>query len=130
MKREIKTGSNTSMGFDDEKIRTFESIDAWRAEGERLFGQDVTKWKYKCPMCGHIAAVQDFIDAGLDGQEAANSAYCECIGRYTGKGSPKKGDSSGCNWAGYGLFGIPHGGVVVMTGEGSGQHIFEFAEVE
>ena len=72
-------------------------------------------------MCGHVAAVQDFIDAGLDGQEAANSAYCECIGRYTGKGSPKKGDSSGCNWAGYGLFGIPHGGVVVMTGEGSGQ---------
>lgn len=130
MKRENKTGQNTSMGFDDEKIRTFESVDAWRAEGERLFGEDVTKWKYKCPMCGHVAAVQDFIDAGLDGQEAANSAYCECIGRYTGKGSPKKGDSSGCNWAGYGLFGIPHGGVIVMTGEGSGQHIFEFAEVE
>ena len=27
MKREIKTGSNTSMGFDDEKIRTFESVE-------------------------------------------------------------------------------------------------------
>lgn len=128
MKREIRTGNSTSMSFDDENIRVFESVDEWKAEGERLFGQDVTKWKYKCPMCGHIAAVQDFIDKGLDGQEAANSAYCECIGRYTGKGSPKKGDSSGCNWAGYGLFGIPHGGVVVMTGEGNGQHIFEFAE--
>lgn len=129
MKQEIKTGNGTSMGFDDENIKVFKSVEEWQAEGERLFGPDVKKWKYKCPMCGHVAAVQDFIDKGaLRGRDAANSAYAECIGRYTGKGSPKKGDSSGCNWAAYGLFGIPHGGVIVMTGEKEGQHIFEFAE--
>jgi len=32
MKREIKTSSNTSMTFDDEKTKTFESVDAWKME--------------------------------------------------------------------------------------------------
>ena len=99
---------------------------AWKAEGERRFGADIRKWKFKCPMCGHVAAVEDFIK--LKVKDPANSAYEECIGRYTGKGSPKEGDSSGCNWAAYGLLGIPKGGVFVFTGPEQGAHIFDFAE--
>lgn len=129
MKRKTTIGTNATMEFDDEKTKVFENVDEWRAEGFRRFGKDVMAWKFKCPMCGHVAAVQEFKDAGAE--DPANAAYEECIGRYTGKGSPQEGDSSGCNWAAYGLFGIPNNkGVIVNTGEGKSAHIFDFAEEE
>lgn len=78
------------------------------------------------PYVCHVAAVEEFKEAGA--KDPANCAYEECLGRYTGKGSPKEGDSSGCNWAAYGLFGIPKGGVYVFTGPEQGAHIFDFAE--
>ena len=113
MKRTMKIGGGRSITFEDgDGNKVYESLDAWKAEGERRFGADIRKWKFKCPMCGHVAAVEDFVK--LKVKDPANSAYEECIGRYTGKGSPKKGDSSGCNWAAYGLFGIPKGGVSRM----------------
>lgn len=127
MKRTMKIGSGRSITFEDgDGNKVYESLDAWKAEGERRFGADIRKWKFKCPMCGHVAAVEDFIK--LKVKDPANSAYEECIGRYTGKGSPKEGDSSGCNWAAYGLLGIPKGGVFVFTGPEQGAHIFDFAE--
>ena len=126
MKRKMQLGKGRFVTFDDEKEKVYESLDDWRADGERRFGQDVKKWRFKCPMCGHVAAVQDFADAGS--KDPANSAYEECLGRYTGKGSPKEGDSSGCNWAAYGFFVIPKGGAYVFTGPEQGAHIFEFAE--
>ena len=126
MKRTMKIGKGRAATFDDENAKVYESLEDWKTDGERRFGPDVNKWRFKCPMCGHVAAVQDFVDAGA--KDPANSAYEECIGRYTGKGSPKEGDSSGCNWATYGLFGIPKGGAYVFTGPEQGAHIFEFAE--
>lgn len=126
MKRKMQLGKGRFVTFDDEKEKVYESLDDWRADGEKRFGPDVKKWRFKCPMCGHVAAVQDFADAGA--KDPANSAYEECLGRYTGKGSPKEGDSSGCNWAAYGLFGITKGGAYVFTGPEQGAHIFEFAE--
>lgn len=127
MRRKITLGKNRSTEFDDKKLKVYESVDEWREEGERRFGKDVMAWRFKCPMCGHVAAVKEFADAGA--KDPANAAYEECIGRYTGKGSPKEGDSSGCNWAAYGLFGIPNGkGVIVITGEETGAEIFAFAE--
>lgn len=77
-------------------------------------------------MCGHIASIRDFKEAGEDNP---NCAYQECIGRYTGKGSPQKGDSSGCNWAAYGFFGIPNGkGIIVLSDDGNGTECFDFAD--
>ena len=127
MKRTMNIGKGRSITFDDEDgKKVYESLEDWKAEGERRFGKDILKWRFKCPMCGHVAAVEDFKAAGA--KDPANSAYEECLGRYTGKGSPKEGDSSGCNWAAYGLFGIPKGGVYVFTGPEKGAHIFDFAE--
>ena len=128
-KKTFNTGKNVTETIDEENYTVYESIDAWKAEGEKRFGSDIRNWRFKCPMCGHIASVQDFIDAGC--KDAENSAYEECLGRYTGKGTPVKGDSSGCNWAAYGLFGIPHGGVYVVTDKANDKaaHIFDFADV-
>jgi len=130
MAREIRIGQGRSLAFDESKIKVYESIEEWRAEGERRFGPDVMKWRFVCPMCGHVAAVQDFADAGV--KDPANAAYEECIGRYTGAGAPKEGQDK-CNWAAFGLFGIPNGkGAIIITGEydgkDTGAHIFDFAE--
>ena len=128
MERTMKIGKGRSITFDDEnmKEKVYESLEEWRTEGGRRFGENILKWKFKCPMGGQVAAVEDFKAAGA--KDPANSAYEECLGRYTGKGSPQKGDNSGCDWAAYGLFGIPKGGVYVFTGPEEGAHIFDFAE--
>lgn len=108
--------------------KTYESVKEWIAEGTRLFGEDLSEWKYRCPMCGHVASVKDFEEAGAE--DAPNDAPVECIGRYTGKGGPSESDGSGCNWAAYGLFKIPNDkGVKVRQGD-KYIDVFAFAEEE
>ena len=57
----------------------YNSVRDWRAEGEKGFGSDYMNWKFRCPICGHVASIQDFKDAGA---ESPNAAYQERIGRY------------------------------------------------
>ncbi|MBR1660545.1 MAG: hypothetical protein IJ705_09535 [Oscillospiraceae bacterium] len=103
----------------------YNAAEEWRVEGVRRFGRNIRKWRFKCPMCGHVASVQDFIDAGAN---SAECAYQECLGRYTGKGAPKEGDSTGCDWAAYGLFGIPKEHDVIVLESGVEMHVYPFAE--
>ena len=128
MKRKIQlhTGAYTTVDDTKKKVMTQRE---WMEEGKRRFGEDFMNWKFQCPMCGHIASIREFRDAGADNP---NSAYQECIGRYTGKGSPQKDDSSGCNWAAYGFLGIPNGkGIIVISDDdGTGPDCFDFAEGE
>jgi len=99
----------------------------WKAEAQRRLGENFMNWKFKCPMCGHVASVRDFKNAGASDP---NCAYTECIGRYTGKGAPQKGDSSGCNWCSYGLFGIPNDNAdTIILPDGKEIRIFQLAEV-
>lgn len=81
----------------------------WLAEGERLFGEHIEDWKFKCPKCGNIASGQEFKDVGAE----SNSMYCECIGRYLKR--------KGCDWVAYGFFDI-------CTVHVDGIPVFEFAE--
>ncbi len=125
MKRKIKMHTGAIRTVDDEQHKVMTQAE-WMEEGKRRFGQDFLNWKFQCPMCGHVASIQDFKVAGADNP---NCAYQECIGRYTGKDSPKKGDSSGCNWAAYGLFGIPNGKGILVVGEDEiGTEVFDFAD--
>ena len=126
--RKIKLHTGAYIEVDDEKKKVMTQSE-WMEEGKRKFGEDFKNWKFQCPMCGHIASIKDFKDAGAD---SPNCAYQECIGRYTGQGSPKEGDSSGCNWAAYGLFGIPNekGIIVIADDDGIGTECFDFAESE
>ena len=105
-------------------------VKEWLAEGRELFGRDILKWKFRCPMCGHVASVQDFKDAGA---EDPNDSFQECIGRYRGAGAPSApdGNPDGCNWAAYGLFGIPNDkGRLVMAEDGKVLEVFDFAREE
>lgn len=87
------------------------TADSWRAEGKRLFGEDFTNWRFKCPHCGRITKGQEFKDLGAP----LNAMYQECIGRYD--------KSRGCNWAAYGLFDICNTHV-------DGAPVFDFAPEE
>lgn len=72
----------------------------WKAKGKKLFGDDVFKWQFKCPNCGHVQTPEDFRKFKKDGANP-NSAYQECSGRYSGS---KDGE---CDWASFGLFSGP-----------------------
>lgn len=102
----------------------------WFAEGEKLYGKDKLKWKFKCPVCGHVASAQDWKDAGAESGEIAFS----CIGRLLEKKadaldtwSKRKdgGDRGPCNYAGGGLFRL---NPVTVTKDGESSSFFEFAD--
>ncbi len=75
----------------------------FRDEAVNKFGPDVRAWKFVCPVCGHIASGQDYIDAGAPTGAIAFS----CIGRWTGgKGTVFDNKTPPCNYSGGGLFAL------------------------
>lgn len=99
----------------------------WMDEAKQRFGDDFRQWKFICPACGHIQSVQDFIDLGLD----PNDAFKECIGRHNGNMKPaNKSNGNGCDWCSYGLFGTLWKGICVITDDETKMEIFDFAPAD
>ena len=88
----------------------------WMDEGQRLFGTDFKKWRFKCIRCGHVQTAQDFIDLGIENWDGV--FYYSCIGRW------KKG--VGCDWTLGGLFQIHT--KEVFGEEGKPIPVFEYAK--
>ncbi len=98
------------------------------AEGARRFGPDMSQWKFVCPVCGHVASVQQWREAGATEGQIAFS----CIGRYI-EGSKEafatkfkakdKNLTGPCNYAGGGLFRL-------NPMEVEGERYFSFAPAE
>lgn len=123
MKREIKFRTGVFEEIDDLKYKIMEK-EEWLKEGKKRFGEDFMKWRFRCPMCGHIASVKEFIEAGADDP---NCAYQECIGRY--KDAPVTGDTRQCFWTAYGIDGLLNGkGIIVIEDDGKGTKCFDFAD--
>jgi hypothetical protein len=38
--------------------------------------------RFRCPNCGHVQSLQDFINLGMTKEEATNRVYFSCIGRF------------------------------------------------
>jgi hypothetical protein len=100
----------------------------WQAEAEARFGKDPMRWAFKCPVCGYVATLQDWKDAGAKSEHAAFS----CVGRWLpGSGEAFTGKPGGtrgpCNYAGGGLFRI---NPVHVSHEGGETSVFEFATPE
>lgn len=107
-----------------EKKYITQTLQEWKEEGKKLFGEDFKNWKFKCPACGHVASGQDFKDLGCD----PNDMYQICIGRVNGKGTSNgKDEGSGCNWAAFGLFGNLGKGRSIITLENKEVQVFDFA---
>lgn len=84
-------------------------------QGEKLYGKDMKKWKFKCPYCGGHQTAQDFINAGKDPN---GYVYFSCIGRYV--------EGQGCDWTLGGLFQIHK--KEVISDDGQKSPVFEFAD--
>ncbi len=96
----------------------------WKAEAARRFGPDPMAWRFVCPVCGHVASVKDWRDAGAGNGEVAFS----CVGRHRqgAKDAFAQGDASkGCTYAGGGLFRLNP--VHVVREDGQAYDVFEFA---
>lgn len=96
----------------------------WLEELKRRFGENKMGWAFKCPACGKVSTLQDFKDVGA----TPDDAYATCIGRHTGKGSPKQTSKDGCNWAAFGLFGTVGRGDEVVTESGKVVEVFAMAD--
>jgi hypothetical protein len=70
-------------------------LEHWISQLKEKYGEDKSKWSFKCPSCGHIQSMGDFEKIGVDPQ----NAYCNCIGRY-------KQGLGGCDWSINGLLAI------------------------
>lgn len=98
---------------------------AWIAEATRLFGADPLGWRFKCPVCKHVACVKDWKDAGASEGAVAFS----CVGRWLPKAEKafdgKKVTVGPCDYAGGGLFRL---NPVRVDHDGTIHEVFEFAE--
>ncbi|WP_431090826.1 VVA0879 family protein [Paenibacillus sp. 8b26] len=96
-----------------------QTLEEWRTEAIELFGDKASEWKFVCPACSGVQSPKDFVDAGLEKDQAANTSYQRCIGRID--------KSKGCNWAAYGLMGTLGKGRLILTPEGNEVEVFDFA---
>jgi len=80
----------------------------WRALGVKLFGEDISKWKFICPSCGHIQASSDFKQYEDKGATPSDACF-NCIGRFSGKGGEIGGNGGTvqhCNYTTGGFFNL------------------------
>lgn len=105
------------------------TVEIWRKEAVKLFGEDPKHWRFQCPICANVQTAADWIAEGLD----PNLVCQECVGRhrpgsYKALGHNQPGTPrSPCDYAAYGLFGI---GTRSVIPEGSDKpaRVFPFAE--
>lgn len=102
------------------KPRQSFTLEEWLAEGQRRFGTDQFKWRFSCPACGHIQAVEDFMPYKAQGATPETARF-NCIGRYAGAnrnaGLNGTGKAKGpCDYTAGGLFDLRP--VSVETGQG------------
>jgi hypothetical protein len=84
-------------------------FEEWKAEGLKLFGDNMKEWRFVCPICGHVQTPRMFKEAGA---EEPGRATSECFGRLLPKG--KRGGfskqhsnpnvKSPCDYSAYGFF--------------------------
>jgi hypothetical protein len=94
------------------------SFDDWLAEGQRRFGEKQLKWRFKCPACGHVQAVEDFRPYKAHGATSETARFT-CIGRYAGARRRAFGGAGEgpCDYTSGGLFDLRPITVVTKDGE-------------
>lgn len=94
----------------------------WLARGRELFGDDMSRWRFVCPSCGHVATVRDWRHSGAGETAIAFS----CVGRWLSK-CVEMGERPGpCNYAGGGLFRLNP--VCIVEPDGREHNVFAFDE--
>jgi hypothetical protein len=92
----------------------------WRTEGRTRFGWDFTTWRWRCPVCGHVASYAEYIAAG-----APESAVgVSCIGRWLGALDRATVEGGPCTHIGGALNPV----TLIMHDGIERKQVFEFAE--
>jgi len=101
----------------------------WIGEAQILFGTDPAQWAFRCPVCKHVATVQDYKNAGAP----EGAVGFSCIGRWMDKPenafdvpAGETAQKGPCNYAGGGL--IRLNPVTVAFPDGGKRQVFEFAK--
>jgi len=68
-------------------------------EGQRLFGDDIMKWKFQCPSCGIVISVEDYKNSGA----SENAVGFNCIGRYKNSTNSMLTGKQPCDYSSGGL---------------------------
>lgn len=102
----------------------------WISEGERRFGADISKWEFKCPVCGHYQTLVDFV--GLITPADINAhVYIRHFLKKTPNGGPLGGDGPGpCDSVGQWALSLNKAAVVVISKDGTKTPVFEFSPEE
>lgn len=108
------------------------TLEEWYAEAVRLFGEDKLKWKFVCPACGHVQAVEDFRQYKDLGATVESSNF-NCIGRYAGANKNAGLDGTGkakgpCNYTSGGLLDLRP--VIIRMPDGGSIRSFNFAQLQ
>jgi len=84
--------------------RKWISKDMYVLEGIRRFGNDPLNWKFICPICSHVASVQDFLNVGAP-EGMIGIACIGAVKRPQQVFNPTNGTGRGpCNYTGRGKF--------------------------
>jgi len=100
------------------------TLDEWNKKGEKLFGPDKKKWRFKCPCCGNVQMVKDFEPFAEMGAEP-NDVTCNCIGRWTHPDNTINSGKCPCNYTSGGLFCFNK---TIILHEDKKIPVFEFSE--
>jgi len=98
----------------------------WLAVGEKFFGMDKKKWKFKCVICGNVQCMEDFIKLGMAAEEASTVVFFSCIGRWVKSKGTLMNKKSPCDYTLGGLFKL--GKIEVIDIDESKGQVFEFAD--
>lgn len=110
----------------------------WMAEARERFGDDPSKWRFVCPVCGTVQTAESFkAHTELDGGQISGVLGFSCIGRFAVGGCDRpglgdraertgKGTAIGCNYTGGGLFKL---NPVEVEHDGRTHQVFAFAEL-
>ena len=97
----------------------------WIAGGKKLYGDDMKRWKFRCPNCNHVQCGQDFIDLNIENSE--RYVYFTCIGRFIEGNKGEIGnDIAPCNYTNGGLFNFAK--LQITDGNKEPVFVFEFSE--
>lgn len=70
----------------------------WIALGTRLYGDDSSRWEFRCAACGHVQSGRSVKARNPKVQDLSDWIWCHCEGRYN--------EGVGCDWSLFGLFTI------------------------
>ena len=97
----------------------------WEAKGLELFGEDKTRWVFRCPTCGNEMSIRRAMAEFPELKGKGWAPESECIGRYIDTPVARMAHSGKrCDWCAYGLF---YGPVGVEMDDGKIVHAFDFA---